>query len=289
MSLNNGTAASNGTAANRRAPLIGLSMRRDFENNRFALGQNYSRAVARAGGIPLLLPPILAFEQIAALLESLDALVLSGGEDVNPVLFGQTPHPKLGRVDTTRDEFELELCRQWLQTGKPLLGICRGVQLLNIAAGGTLYQDIPSEQPEAMRHAQNSPRCDPAHFVEIEPHSTLSRFLGGGECASRHRILVNSIHHQSVKDAAAGFQVCATASDGIIEAIEAADGRPVLGAQWHPEDMAEMHPVQLQLFEAFVAAASTPAINRDPVRCVACESELLVAAQYPLPALAPLA
>jgi putative glutamine amidotransferase len=135
-------------------------------------------------------------------------------------------------VDSARDGFELALVGEWLQSGKPLLGICRGMQVLQVALGGELIQDIPTEHPDAYRHSHAGSRGDPVHEVEVLSGSTLARLL-----ETDGVVRVNSIHHQAVARPVKGFRVTARSGDGVIEAIEAEDGRPVLGVQWHPEEM----------------------------------------------------
>lgn len=237
-------------------PLIGLTSRIDRTRPEpyIVLRAGYTDAIRKAGGIPWVLP-VLPEDQYPEWMECLDALILTGGEDVNPLLFGQQPQAKLGRVDTDRDLFELSLARQWLRTGKPLFAVCRGIQLLQIAAGGVVLQDIATAIPQAIRHEQKGLRRDPAHTVEILPDTTLSLLLD-----MTGSLEVNSIHHQAVESPAKGFRVAARACDGVIEAIEAEDNRLVLGVQWHPEEMES--PVQQQLFQAFVKAVSLHRNNR---------------------------
>lgn len=233
-----------------QAPLVGLTSRidRTKTDSRIVLRTGYTDSICAAGGIPWILP-VLPEDQYPEWLELLDALILTGGEDVNPLLFGQQPQSKLGRVDTERDYFELSLARQWLRTGKPLLAICRGIQLLQIAAGGVILQDIASAVPQAIRHEQKGNRRDPAHTLDVLPNSTLASLLG-----MAGTLEVNSIHHQAVDKPAPGFRVAARACDGIIEAIEAEDNRLVLGVQWHPEEMRA--PIQQRLFKQFVQTVS---------------------------------
>jgi len=231
-----------------RRPLIGLSGRIEkLPAPQASVRTAYVEAVFQAGGLPVILPvqPTRSFPEW---ISALDGLILTGGEDVNPLFYGQQPQRGLGGLDSSRDEFELALTREWLQSGKPLLAICRGIQLLQVALGGQLIQDIPTENPKAYRHSQSAPRSDPAHEIEVEADSTLSQMLETGG-----RIQVNSIHHQAVRQPADGFRVTARSTDGVIEAIEAEDGRLVLGVQWHPEEMS--CPFQKKLFENFVSYA----------------------------------
>lgn len=205
----------------------------------------YIEAVFRAGGIPVILPILPGETHFPEWIGSLDALLLSGGEDINPLLFDQEPHPKLGRVDTVRDEWEIALTREWLDSGKPLMAVCRGIQTLQVAAGGTLIQDIHTCFPDAWRHEQRGLREDRAHTIEVFANTTLAQLL-----ETKGSVEINSIHHQAVSTPAPGFRVSAKAGDGIIECIEADDGRCVFGVQWHPEEMT--CPIQKRLFENFV-------------------------------------
>ncbi|HMV32901.1 MAG: gamma-glutamyl-gamma-aminobutyrate hydrolase family protein [Gemmatimonadales bacterium] len=199
--------------------------------DRTGVNAAYVRAVLRAGGVPLVLSPLIGVAHNGTLLDALDGLVLSGGEDVDPAHYGQAPHPDLGAVDPLRDAFELAIYRDAAARRLPVLAICRGIQLVNVALGGTLWQDIPSERPEAMAHAQGTGRDDRTHPVDVTPGSRLARALGNTRCE------VNSFHHQSIRDLAPGLLVTARAPDGEIEGVETADGDGwLLAVQWHPEE-----------------------------------------------------
>jgi putative glutamine amidotransferase len=188
--------------------------------------------------------------------ERLDGLLLPGGVDVDPAIYGQEPHPELGKVDDALDEAELVLTRWALEDQLPLLGICRGIQLMNVAAGGTLYQDLRAQFPGAQCHRfvpSQYGRDHRGHLVHIEPGSHLARALGLS-------VPVNSRHHQAVKDVAPGFVVTARAPDGVIEGLELEGlehpGAPfAVGVQWHPENLAAQDAQMLALFQAFVQAA----------------------------------
>ncbi|MEA4882688.1 MAG: gamma-glutamyl-gamma-aminobutyrate hydrolase family protein [Clostridia bacterium] len=228
----------------------------DFEaepKERCMLGADYVKAIHRAGGLPLIAPPVLdcADPKEAAMrtCEVAGGLVLTGGADLNPRLFGQSPHPSLGSISPVRDEFEIALASAALSIGLPILAICRGMQVLNVAAGGGLIQDIQSSCQGAHAHAISAPRWHPTHSVSVEPGSALSRILGEGV------VWVNSFHHQAVQPVAPGFEVTAWADDGIVEAIEKPGAHFVIGVQWHPESLVERHPEFLKLFSEFVRAA----------------------------------
>ncbi|HAZ62348.1 MAG TPA: hypothetical protein DCZ72_01880 [Armatimonadetes bacterium] len=218
--------------------------------------RTYTDWVARAGGVALGLPngrPDLA----EAALALCDGLLLSGGNDVHPLHYGAEPAVGLGEIDAPRDAYELPLTRAALARGLPLLGICRGVQTLNVAAGGTLEQDLRS-LPNRLQHQMNVVGERIVHHtVDLVPGSQLARILGATQVAT------NSYHHQAVAEPGAGLVVCARATDGTVEAVEAADGRFVIGVQWHPEMMAADHEPTAKLFAAFLAACARSAGESD--------------------------
>jgi putative glutamine amidotransferase len=179
-------------------------------------------------------------------------VLFTGGGDVDPARFGETPHPAVSGIDAARDTFEIELARQVLATNVPALGICRGLQVLNVAQGGTLVQDIPTCVAEAVDHAIKVPLTGIAHDVWSARGSTLATLMAE-ELGSGDTLAVNSRHHQCINALASGFEVVATAPDGVIEAIERPGARFFLAVQWHPENFwrtGEFRP----LFEGFVAA-----------------------------------
>jgi putative glutamine amidotransferase len=206
-----------------------------------------------AGGAPALIPLDLSRDAWRSLYRRVDGLLLPGGVDVAPARYGEEPHPKLGKVNRPLDEAELVLARWAMDDGLPLLGVCRGIQVLNVAAGGTLYQDLPSQFPGALRHAcspPDYPRTHRAHTIQVEPGSRLAGILGA------HQTAVNSRHHQAVKDLAPGLVVTARAPDGVIEGVESLDGQFAVGVQWHPESLAADDPQMLAIFQALVRAAA---------------------------------
>jgi len=218
----------------------------------FQFSGNYPAALAACGALPVIIPLGLPEELLRELFERLDGLLLAGGVDVAPEAYGETPHPALGRVDPLRDATELTVARWALAADLPILGICRGIQSLNVAAGGTLYQDLSAQYAGAIRHAHRpaeSPWERPTHRVTVTADSRLATILGVRE------LPVNSFHHQAVKDPAPGFAVVARAEDGVIEGIERPAGRFVVGVQWHPEGMFRTDPAARRLFAAFVEAA----------------------------------
>lgn len=217
--------------------------------DRLMLPRAYVRATMEAGGAPLLLPPLEA-DLAERLLSRCDGLLLPGGGDIDPALWGEQPHPWTTDIYRERDELEMGLVRLALEWDMPLLAICRGQQVLNVARGGTLFQDLPSQVAGALRHRQEGPRWQGTHAVRIEPDSTAARTLGATE------VQVNSFHHQAVREVPAGLVVSGRAGDGVIECIEAPGQRFVLGVQWHPECMIDHDPAARRLFSALAAAAA---------------------------------
>lgn len=213
----------------------------------YAIRENYCDAVARAGGLPILLPH--EPERADAYLALIDGLVVTGGAfDVDPALFGAaTKHASVTTKDR-RTAFELAITRGAVTADKPVLGICGGMQLLNVALGGSLIQHIPDEWPGALAHEQPNPRTEPGHTVRVEPGTLLHRVTQMDE------LPVNSAHHQAVKEAGPGLVIDARAPDGIIEGIEDPRRRFVLGVEWHPEYA--LSDGDTRIFAAFIAAAA---------------------------------
>ena len=214
------------------------------------LGLAYMRAIERAGGLPVALPP-LKNENVDPLLEQLSGLLLTGGPDLDPACYGAEPHPELGPIDHDVDVFEVALCRQADRRGMPILGICRGAQVLNVARQGSLIQHLPDVVSGAIEHRQVEPGDRTTHVVQVAPDSGLAQTTGGGP------VDVNSFHHQAIDRLGLGLRAVAWAQDGVIEAIEADEeqgGHFVLGVQWHAETLIE-EAEQLALFERLVAAA----------------------------------
>ncbi|MFQ5593242.1 MAG: gamma-glutamyl-gamma-aminobutyrate hydrolase family protein [Anaerolineae bacterium] len=214
----------------------------------FLMTQVYIQRLGMAGAAPIIVPLLQSDDALRAIYERLDGLFLAGGVDVDPSYYGEPPHPKLGEVNRDRDRVELALLRWALEGNLPILAVCRGIQVLNVAAGGTLYQDIEAQIPHSIRHNyhQIKPRNYRAHEVTVEPGSRLSTVMGTQE------IGVNSLHHQAVKNVAPGFHATAWAADGVIEGIEGLNGHFVVGVQWHPEALAEEDEAMQSLFDSFV-------------------------------------
>ncbi|MDF2713147.1 MAG: gamma-glutamyl-gamma-aminobutyrate hydrolase [Paenibacillus sp.] len=221
-----------------------------FDNGHTFLHRDYSDAVVRAGGLPLAVPHMPSAEWLDRVCAVTDGLLLSGGEDVDPYLYGEEPTPGLGAISPERDRIEAQLAQRFLAADKPIFAICRGLQLLNAVAGGTLLQDIERQHDGALQHRQMAPRGHLSHRVHIEKGTLLERIVG----VSPTR--VNSFHHQAVRRTAPGFRVNAVAADGIVEGIESESHRFVLGVQWHPENLSGVDPVADRLFIAFVQACA---------------------------------
>ncbi|MEX2535075.1 MAG: gamma-glutamyl-gamma-aminobutyrate hydrolase family protein [Trueperaceae bacterium] len=203
-------------------------------------GRNYSEAVALAGGLPLMVASLDA-DLAESYLDSAAGVLFTGGVDVDPAFYGEQPEPGLGRVDLQRDAFELALYRAARSRGIPVLGVCRGIQLMNVAEGGTLLQHLP-DLPQAIQHTQVDIGGAPSHTVILDPSSRLAGGLGRGE------LRANSYHHQAIDRLAEGFRAVGRTADGLIEAIENTEGSPVLGVQWHPEMSFKQFPENLLPF-----------------------------------------
>lgn len=227
-------------------PLIGT-----LEQDWVMVARDYTRAVELAGGLPLVIPVVDDEQILGDVLNLIDGLLLTGGHDVDPFWYNELPRPGLGSLNPDRDRCELLLAKNALAVGLPVLGICRGIHVLNVAAGGTLYQDIRQECPGAFNHTVlGSPKWHPVHPVTVAEGTILASIF------PERRLRVNSYNHQAVKTLGEGFRVSARAEDGMVEAIEACDGRFVIGVQWHPEMMVGRDRSALLLFRAFVEAAN---------------------------------
>lgn len=229
-------------------PIIGITVAHCTEELKTFPRAYYVDRIKKAGGQPILLPPVQTEEEAQTLLKLVDGLVLTGGGDIAPVFLGEQPKRGIGECIPERDWGEILLTQLALQHELPLLGICRGIQVLAVAAGGKIYQDIPSQFPAALEHNQTAPREFAWHEVEII-NSRLYEIL------SEEKIGVNSLHHQAVSNVPDGFIKNAVAPDGIIEGIEKMGSKFCIGVQWHPEAMgSELH--SRKLFEGLVLACS---------------------------------
>ena len=212
-----------------------------------ALGLTYPQAIRRAGAVPIVIPP-LDVASIEPLLDGLFGLCLSGGPDLHPSIYGAEPHPLLGPTEPHLDSFEIALVRAAEAREMPVLAICRGLQVLNVARGGTLVQDLPSERPSDVQHRQEEVGWVPTHGVRLQAGSLVAACLGETEAR------VNSFHHQAVDRLGSGLRSVGWAEDGTVEAIEAVDRRFTIAVQWHAESMVRS-PEQDRLITAFARAA----------------------------------
>ena len=226
---------------------VTASIRPDGDTRRVRLTAAYVTALERAGLIPLIVPPLSSAEAAASVLDSVAGLVLTGGEDVDPARYGEKRHEKVVSVNAARDATEAALVEEARARGTPVLAICRGIQILNVALGGSLVQDIPTQCESTIDHDEEGARTSRSHEISIEPGSLIARAVGTEHCS------VNSFHHQSVKRVADGMRVTARSPDGIIEGIESTDEDWwAMGVQWHPEEMTESaEPWDRGLFKAF--------------------------------------
>ncbi|HET9294615.1 MAG TPA: gamma-glutamyl-gamma-aminobutyrate hydrolase family protein [Gemmatimonadales bacterium] len=232
------------------APRIAVSglIRQIDGIDRSGVNVAYLAAVLAADGIPVILSPVLGPDRAEAALRGVEGLLLTGGEDVDPAHYGGVPSPRLGVLDSRRDAFELALFRSARSRGMPVLAVCRGLQLVNVALGGSLWQDLPTDRPGDIRHDQQAARDRRTHAVRVT-RDTRTRALLGAE-----RLLVNSFHHQAIRELGEGLVATGWAEDGVIEAAEVEDGGWVVGVQWHPESFhAESASPDLALFRGLVA------------------------------------
>lgn len=209
------------------------------------VNHDYVESLERAQCIPVLLPVLSDLSDVREQLYGLEGVIISGGYDIDPLLYGESPLPGQGYAMREVDTYYMELIRAADVLKLPILGVCKGLQAINVAYGGTMYQDLKSQKPDAFEHTQQAPRCNPSHYVTVEKDSFLGAVLAEKE-------LVNSFHHQSIKGLAEGFKVTARSDDGVIEGIERQDGSFMCGVQWHPEMMAKFgNEKMVSLFKSF--------------------------------------
>ena len=235
-----------------RPPFIGVSTSITIgtQPERAYVNSSYLFAVQQAGGVPVVLPPQLSPRALEALAATLDGLLLTGGGDMDPVAFGEAPHPTLYDVAPSRDLLETTALGVAMDRRLPILAVCRGIQVLNVAFGGSLHQDVPSDPGTPLAHSQKEPRDQPSHAVKLAPDSRLATVMDTDAAD------VNSMHHQAVKALGRGLRAVAWAPDQIVEGVELDDpARFVLGVQWHPEELVRHSEAARRLFSALVDAA----------------------------------
>ena len=228
--------------------LIGVTPDLDTPTGRLYLNRDYPEAVLRAGGLPVMLPLTAEESAWETMLNRVDGLLLSGGGDIDPALYGEERLPECGEAIALRDRMELALCRLALQRDLPLLGVCRGLQTLNVALGGSLYQDIGVQYGRQIVHPRHDMAREKVHGVRVEKGSRLYAVTG------LTAFQVNSRHHQAVKALGRGLTASAWAEDGLIEAVEMPEKKFALAVQWHPEALSDRYPEAHALFRAFVEA-----------------------------------
>ncbi|WP_391120157.1 gamma-glutamyl-gamma-aminobutyrate hydrolase family protein [Psychrobacillus sp. L3] len=230
-------------------PIIGVSS--SLKEDVLTVPTENMHAIVKFGGVPLVLPNMV-YAGIDAIAEMMDGLLLTGGGDIDPTLFGEEPLQGLGDITPERDAFEIAMIQKMLEMNKPILGLCRGAQILNTAVGGDMYQDIYSQiEQKLLQHNQQAPRWHGSHFVQVMQGSLLHGI------ARTERFKVNSYHHQANRRVPTGFVISAVSSDGIVEAIESRNHQFVLGLQWHPEYLVlKNDSVSSAIFKAFIDACS---------------------------------
>jgi putative glutamine amidotransferase len=233
-------------------PLIGITCNYMISKEGMTVGQernfiskDFVDAISEAGGVPVLIPIINTEEDILQIMEKLDGIVLSTGYDVNPIFYGEEPSRFVGFTYTPRDLCELFIVKAAIEKDMPILGNSRGQQVMTVGFGGKLYQDISENKSAKLNHMQKANIDDIGHYIDIKPGTKLHGIFGA------ERILVNSLHHQAVKEVPKNFIVSATSSDGVIEAIEH-ETKPILAVQWRPEIMIRKHPIMLRIFNEFI-------------------------------------
>ncbi|MHC1759509.1 MAG: gamma-glutamyl-gamma-aminobutyrate hydrolase family protein [Negativicutes bacterium] len=236
-------------------PVIGITPSLQPDERQCYLWDAYVDGIVRAGGIPLILPCISDPESVQRYVEMIDGLLLSGGTDIEPIQYGEESLDGFEiewPMTPARDVYEIELIRAVEIENKPILGICRGHQLLNVAFGGTLYQDLNVQLPREpkLRHFQASPWPAPSHRVQLLPDSKLAEIMGAT------MLLVNTLHHQAVKEPGNGITISGRTLDGVAESLERPQNRFVVGVQWHPELMATEDPFWIRIFSALIEASS---------------------------------
>ena len=241
-----------------KRPLIGITTAREASRRwmsipLYIMNQTYVRVLENLGALPVMIPLHMTETTLRGIFERLDGLLLPGGEDIHPSMYGMEPHPLLGATDPERDRTELLMTRWAVAAGMPILGICRGVQVINVACGGTLYQDLSSQRPDLAKHDYFPPEYERfriCHQVRIAGDSLLAASLG-----RVHE--VNSMHHQGIEQLGRLLSAVGIAGDGLVEAVEMPPLPFMVGVQWHPEELAKTDQLSASLFSAFVHTAAS--------------------------------
>jgi putative glutamine amidotransferase len=249
-------------ASRGRKPIIGIPASIAAPNAKGYIyqqvGAPYLAAIEQAGAIPLMLPVTADRSLMQGLLECVDGVLFQGGGDLYPGLYGQDSTPEVQTWNLATDEFELRLCRECVAVDRPVLAICRGLQVLNVAMGGTLVQDIPSQRPGPVQHRQSGQREQPTHAIEVQTGSLLRDIL------CEDRLYVNSLHHQSVDRLGSGLSVSARSEDGVVEGLELPGKRFTVAVQFHPEELLKTVESMSRLFGALVESARADREDRWP-------------------------
>ena len=228
-------------------PVVGVTPLWDNEKQSLWMLPGYLEGLRQAGCLPVILPLTKEPKEIDQILSLVDGILLTGGQDVSPALYGEAP-TFAGEICEMRDAMEAQLLKKAMVLDKPMLGICRGIQFLNVALGGSLYQDIPRQHPSSVEHHQSPPYDQPSHEVALVQGSPLQSLLG------QEKLLVNSYHHQAIKGLADGLEVMARSEDGLVEAVRKPDQRFLWAVQWHPEFSFRTEKASRRIFTAFAGA-----------------------------------
>ena len=230
-------------------PLIGLTCQNEYSHNRKfnKINYTYIDAIKKSGGIPIILPIVNEVELLDRYLDILQGIILTGGEDASPLLYGEEPIREVDTICFQRDNMEIEIIKRAYEKSISIFGICRGIQMINIALGGTIYQDIYRQIPNSLGHIAGSSIEGGYHTIEIVKDSIMY------EIFNKERIQVNSQHHQSVRDLGKNLRINSYSLDGIIEGIESTDDRFILGVQFHPEALIDQHDEFLNIFRYFIS------------------------------------
>ena len=229
--------------------LIGLTCQNEYSHNRKfnKINYTYIDAIKKSGGIPIILPIVNEVELLDRYLDILQGIILTGGEDASPLLYGEEPIREVDTICFQRDNMEIEIIKRAYEKSIPIFGICRGIQMINIALGGTIYQDIYRQIPNSLGHIAGSSIEGGYHTIEIVKDSIMY------EIFNKERIQVNSQHHQSVRDLGKNLKINSYSLDGIVEGIESTDDRFILGVQFHPEALIDQHDEFLNIFRYFIS------------------------------------